>query len=258
MAEILIRRTGPIAWLVIDNPSKRNALTHDMWRAFPDRVAELAADSTVKVVVLRGAGEHFSAGADIAAVQDILHDPATGQHSGGEVTVAEKALAGLHKPVIAAVTGFCVGGGWQLAGACDIRLLSEAARVGITPGKIGIVYPLSGIAKLVELAGPAAAKYLLLSGDIIDAPEALRLGLGSQVLPVESFWDRVEAFALQVAGLSQFSAQGHKALIDALASGSPAVDRLSAAWQEEMTRSGDAAIGVAAFLAKTRPDFTWP
>ena len=254
-----IEQSGPVAMLIMDNPSMRNAITQDMWQQFEDLLAQLDADDSVKVVVVRGAGAHFSAGADIASVQKVLHDPATGQSSGGDITVAENALARFRKPTIAAIDGYCVGGGWQIAGACDIRLASERAVYGITPAKIGIVYPLSGIKRLVELAGPATAKYLLLSGDFINADEALRLGLATKVLGRDGFWEAVHSLALHLSERSQFSAQGHKSLINAMSSGAgdEAVAQLSSYWQAQMALSGDAAIGVAAFLAKEKPRFTW-
>ncbi|WP_197277879.1 enoyl-CoA hydratase/isomerase family protein [Arthrobacter alpinus] len=254
-----IEQAGPVATLIMDNPGMRNAITQDMWQQFEDLLAQLDADDTVKVVVVRGAGSHFSAGADIASVQKILHDPATGQSDGGDITVAESAIARFRKPTIAAIDGYCVGGGWQIAGACDIRLASERAVYGITPAKIGIVYPLSGIKRLVQLAGPATAKYLLISGDFVNAQEALRLGLATKVIALDSFWNDVEAFALHLSARSQFSAQGHKALINAMSAGAgdASVDGLSAYWQGQMAVSEDAAIGVAAFLAKETPHFTW-
>ncbi|WP_449371884.1 enoyl-CoA hydratase/isomerase family protein [Arthrobacter psychrolactophilus] len=205
-----IEQSGPVATLIMDNPRMRNAITQEMWQQFQELLERLDADDTVKIVVVRGAGEHFSAGADIASVEKILHDPATGQSDGGDITVAETALARFRKPTIAAIDGYCVGGGWQIAGACDIRLASERAVYGITPAKIGIVYPLSGIKRLVELVGPATAKYLLFSGDFIDAHEALRLGLATKILDTENFWDEIHTFALHLSERSQFSTQGIK------------------------------------------------
>lgn len=252
-----IEQSGPVATLIMDNPRMRNAITQEMWQQFQELLERLDADDTVKIVVVRGAGEHFSAGADIASVERILHDPATGQHDGGDITIAENALARFRKPTIAAIDGYCVGGGWQIAGACDIRLASERAVYGITPAKIGIVYPLSGIKRLVELVGPATAKYLLFSGDFIDAPEALRLGLATKILDTDTFWDKIHAFALHLSERSQFSTQGHKALINAISAESHDVAELSDYWQRQMVVSEDAAIGVAAFLAKETPRFSW-
>nr|WP_281375381.1 enoyl-CoA hydratase/isomerase family protein [Arthrobacter wenxiniae] len=254
-----VEQAGPVATLVMDNPSMRNALTAGMWPQFAELLPRLEDDDSVKVLVVRGAGTHFSAGADIASVQQILHDPATGQRDGGDITVAESALARFRKPTVAAIDGYCVGGGWQIAGACDIRLASENAVFGITPAKIGIVYPLSGIRKLVELAGPAAAKYLLFSGDMVNAVEARRLGLAMKVLPIDTFWDDVRAFALLLAGRSQFSIQSQKDLVDAISAHVPEAElaERNSYWQREMAASADPRIGVAAFLAKETPRFTW-
>ncbi|WP_343319479.1 enoyl-CoA hydratase/isomerase family protein [Arthrobacter sp. TMP15] len=257
--QLRIERSGTVATVIMDNPEMRNAITQGMWQQFTNVLAELDADDGVKVVVLRGAGKHFSAGADIASVQKILHDPATGHSDGGDITVAEDALAKFRKPTIAAIDGYCVGGGWQIAGACDIRLASERAIYGVTPAKIGIVYPLSGIKRLVQLAGPATAKYLLLTGDFVNAAQALELGLATKVIATDAFWPEVHSFALRLAGRSQFSAQGHKALVNAIgaAASEAQIAELSNYWQGQMAVSGDAAIGVAAFLAKETPHFTW-
>jgi len=259
VGRLRVERNGPVATLVMDNPAMRNAITAGMWPQFAEQLDALEADDKVKVVVVRGEGAHFSAGADIASVREILRDPATGKRDGGDITVAETALARFRKPTIAAIDGYCVGGGWQIAGACDIRLASENAVFGITPAKIGIVYPLSGIRKLVELAGPAVAKYLLFSGEMVDAAEALRLGLAVKVLPGGTFWHDIEAFALMLAGRSQFSIQSQKDLVNALSSGVPEAElaERNTHWQREMAASADPRIGVAAFLAKETPQFTW-
>ncbi|WP_207344952.1 enoyl-CoA hydratase-related protein [Arthrobacter sp. E3] len=269
---VTVSHSGPVAYLVLDNPSMRNALTQPMWQLLPGLLAELADDDTVKVVVVRGAGGHFSAGADIASVQAILRHRApeeeaedgaeegAGEGAGGDITVAEEALAQFPKPTIAAIDGYCVGGGWQIAGACDLRLASTAAIYGVTPAKIGIVYPLSGIKRLVQLVGPATARYLLFTGDFVDAAEALRLGLATKVLPQSTFWDGVAAFAQHVAARSQLSVRAQKELINLIGQGdggAAALDERNLYWQREMTAGEDAAIGVAAFLAKRTPQFTW-
>lgn len=251
-----VEAAGAVAVITIDHPAKRNAVTQAMWRQFSPILEQLDADERVKVVVIRGAGRTFSAGADISALERILHDPSTGQRDGGDITRAEEAIAAFRKPTIAAVEGHCMGGAWQIAGACDIRLAAEGAIFGITPSKIGIVYPLSGIERLVRLVGPATAKYLLFSGDFVGAADAARLGMVSQVIPDARFWDEVHAFAGQLASRSQFSVQAHKDLVDAISAGGD-VARRSGYWQEEMAAGPDSAIGIRAFLAKERPAFTW-
>lgn len=250
--DLRIEKDGPVATLVMDNPGKRNALTHKMWQQFRPVLAELEADDGVKVIVVRGAGTNFSAGADISAVEDIL--------AGGAITAAEEALAACRKPTVAAIEGYCVGGGWQIAGACDLRLVSVTAIFGVTPAKLGIIYPLSGIQRLVAMVGPAAAKYLLFSADFVSAAEALRMGLVTHVLPAESLHEEVAVFAQHLGSRSQFSIQAQKDLIKAISAGGEGAEDLAernAYWQREMTAGPDADIGIAAFLAKEKPRFKW-
>src|SRR6185312_6886530 len=217
----------------------------------------LEADDSVKVVIVRGAGENFSAGADISDLKDILHDPDTGRHDGGHVTAGENALASFHKPTIAAIDGYCIGGGWQIAGACDIRIASDRSTFGITPAKVGIVYPLSGIERLVQLAGPATAKYLLFSGDFINATDAMALGLLARVVPEAGFWNEVMDFAQRLATRSQLSIQAMKDIVDVIAEGGDGLAERNAVWQREMAISGESEIGIQAFLEKRAPGFRW-
>ncbi|GAB3268531.1 enoyl-CoA hydratase/isomerase family protein [Sinomonas notoginsengisoli] len=251
-----VEAAGAVAVITIDNPAKRNALTQEMWRQFGPILEQLDTDDRVKVVVFRGAGRTFSAGADISALERILHDPSTGQRDGGDITRAEEAIAAFRKPTIAAIEGYCVGGAWQIAGACDIRVAAEGAVFGVTPSKIGIVYPLSGIERLVRLVGPATAKYLLFSGDFVEAVDAARLGMASWVAPDDGFWAEVHDFAERIASRSQFSVQAHKDLVDTISAGGDVAGR-SGFWQEQMAAGPDSAIGIRAFLAKERPAFTW-
>lgn len=256
-AALRVEQSGPVATIVIDNPRRRNALNQDMWQQFAPLLDRLAADTTVKVVVVRGAGGNFSAGADISDLKAILRDPDSGAHDGGHVTAGENALAQFPKPTIAAIDGYCIGGAWQIAGACDIRIAAETATFGITPAKVGIVYPLSGIERLVRLAGPATAKYLLLTGDFITAREAHDLGLLARVVPEDGFWDEIQEFADRLATRSQLSIQAMKLIVDAIAVSDPAVPAISNYWQDQMAASGEPEEGIGAFLAKRKPDFRW-
>ncbi|MFC9353320.1 enoyl-CoA hydratase/isomerase family protein [Arthrobacter sp. NPDC057013] len=246
-----------MATIVLDNERRRNAMTKDMWQQFQPVLQHLADKESVKVVVVRGAGEHFSAGADISDLKDILHDPDTGRHDGGHVSAGENALASFPKPTIAAVDGYCIGGGWQIAGACDIRLATDRSTFGITPAKVGIVYPLSGIERLVRLAGPATAKYLLFSGDFIPAAEAMSLGLLARVIPHSNFWTETTALAERLASRSQLSIQAMKDIVDIISQGRDGLGEANAAWQREMVLSGEPEIGIEAFLGKKTPEFKW-
>lgn len=252
-----VEQTGAVATIVIDNPRRRNALDQAMWQQFEPLLDRLAEDPSVKVVVVRGAGGNFSAGADISDLLAILHDPDSGAHDGGHVSAGENALAAFPKPTIAAIDGYCIGGAWQIAGACDIRIAAQSATFGITPAKVGIVYPLSGIERLVRLAGPAAAKYLLLTGDFITAAEAHGLGLLAKVIPEDGFQDEIQDFANRLATRSQLSTRAMKQIVDAIAANDLAVPAISGYWQDQMAASGEPEAGIRAFLAKEVPVFSW-
>ncbi len=258
-----VSQSGSIATLTLSNPGRRNTMTEAMWRALEPACARLADDASVRAVVVRGAGTDFSAGADISDLRAILRDEDSGHHDGGAVAVGEAALAGLHKPTIAAVEGYCLGGAWQIAAACDIRLASSGATFGITPAKIGIVYPTAGIERLVRIAGPATAKYLLFSGDFVDAERARVLGLVQAVHPAETFWGEVDAFVQRLAARSQLSIQAMKDIVDTIDAAGAGDDsgaelqNASDHWQHLMATAGDAEAGVGAFLSKRTPEFTW-
>ncbi|GHA77034.1 enoyl-CoA hydratase/isomerase family protein [Streptomyces termitum] len=236
--------TDGIATLVISNPAKRNAMTAGMWRALPAVLDRLAADPAVRVLVLTGAGDTFCAGADIAA----LREP--GDEQQGLAVRAEEALAAFPKPTLAAVRGYCVGGGSQLAAACDLRFAAEDARFGITPAKLGIVYPSSSTRRLTALVGPATAKYLLFSGELIDAERALRTGLVDETHPADGLGKRVAEFGRILASRSLLTQAAAKEYADGRR------DR-DAYWAERARGSGDTAEGVAAFLERRPPRFTY-
>lgn len=237
-----------IATVVIANPAKRNAMTTAMWRSLPELLERLAADPAVRVLVLTGAGETFCAGADISALRESA-DGSPGLTSG--VTVeAEEALAAFPRPTLAAVRGYCVGGGSQLAAACDLRFAEEGASFGVTPANLGVVYSASSTRRLVALVGPGTAKHLLFSGELIGTERALRTGLVDEVLPPGGLDKRVEEYVRLLASRSQLT----QAAAKEFAAGR--TDR-DAHWAAEARGSTDTAEGVAAFLERRAPRFTY-
>lgn len=258
IASLQVQQDGPVATIVLAHERRRNALTRGMWQEFTPILAKLDADESVKVVVVRGAGSNFSAGADISDLKEILHNPDTGTRDGGHVSAGENALVQFRRPTIAAIDGYCIGGAWQIAGACDIRIASDQATFGITPSKIGIVYPLSGIKRLVQLAGPATAKYLLFSGDFISATEALQLGLLARVVPRTNFWEEVADFAERLATRAQLSIHAMKEIVDSISERDDGcLAAINAHWQQQMALCDEAEIGIRAFMAKESPQFKW-
>ncbi|MEV5320391.1 enoyl-CoA hydratase/isomerase family protein [Streptomyces sp. NPDC052687] len=242
--QLLHRVADSVATVVIRHPAKRNAMTAAMWRALPPLLDALAADPEVRALVLTGDGATFCAGADISTLQG------SPEEAQGLAVAAEEALAAFPKPTLAAVRGHCVGGGSQLAAACDLRFAEQGALFGVTPAKLGIVYPASSTRRLVSLVGPATAKYLLFSGELIDAERALRTGLVDEVLPEGELGKRVAEFTRILTARSQLT----QAAAKEFANGRTDRDEH---WVARARESGDTAEGVAAFLERRSPRFTW-
>lgn len=241
---------GHVATLRINRPAKRNAMTVEMWRVLPTILAPLADDPAVRVLVLTGADGTFCSGADISEIAGL----AEAGDDTGLTAVAEEALATFPKPTIAMIEGFCVGGGCQLAMACDLRLAAEDARFGITPARLGVVYPLSATRRLVGLVGPSAAKLLLYSADLVDAPAALRTGLVDEVHPPRELGERVYGLARTFAGRSQLTLAATKEIIGDIVAGGDAETRVRE-WQARSRE--ERAEGIAAFLEGRPARFPW-
>ncbi|MGW0288771.1 enoyl-CoA hydratase/isomerase family protein [Streptomyces tuirus] len=238
------RVTDSVATVVIRHPAKRNAMTAAMWRSVPPLLEELAGDPEVRAVVLTGEGRTFCAGADISTLRG------SPEEAQGLAVRAEEALAAFPKPTLAAIRGHCVGGGAQLAAACDLRFAEEGTLFGVTPAKLGLVYPASSTRRLVSLVGPATAKYLLFSGELIDAQRALRTGLVDEVLPEGELGKRAAEFTRVLVSRSQLTQAAAKEFADGR------TDR-DAHWAGQARGSGDTAEGVAAFLERRQPRFGW-
>ncbi|MCU1587855.1 MAG: enoyl-CoA hydratase [Frankiales bacterium] len=251
---IEVTRADGIATVRLNRPDKHNAVNLAMWQAFAELMPSLAEDPAVEVVVLRGSpGGPFSAGADVEEFSTLRSTPETAQVYGEAVAAGEAAIAGFPKPTLAVVEGFAIGGGTQLALACDLRLCAPGSRFGITPAKLGIVYGLASTARLVDVVGPAWASWILFTGDLVDAPTALRIGLVHEVC------DDIEARAAELTASltsrAQVSLLGAKELIAKVTAGVRAEDDEVRGHYHDSLHSPEYAEGVAAFLAKRAPDF---
>lgn len=240
--------TGHIARLIINNPDKRNSLHPDMYHQIMPALDELAADRDVRVLLVRGEGPHFSAGSDIGSLDQL--------HKGELPVAAEEALAAFPKPVVAAIRGYCFGGGLQLVTACDIRIAADTALFSVPPAKLGIVYPLSATRRMISLIGPSATKYLIFSGDQINATRALHLGLVEELVSPDLLDARAEHIAQTIAKRSQLTLQATKEIIDEMVDGT-LTDELVDAWVSEAEEGRDLAEGMKAFAARRTPEFTW-
>jgi enoyl-CoA hydratase/carnithine racemase len=244
-SRLLCDKEAGVATITLSNPAKRNAMTPAMWRELPGLLAALAADREVRVLVLTGDGDTFCAGADIGSMR---LDTTTRELA----SAAEDALAAFPKPTLAAVRGHCVGGGCLLAVACDLRFAEEGVRFGVTPARLGLVYPASSTERLVRLIGPSAAKYLLFSAELIGGERALRTGLADELLPAGELADRVAEFTAVLAARSQLTQWAAKEFAD----GAATPDRL-AYWRAQELSATEAREGVSAFLERRTPRFGW-
>src|SRR4051794_5521908 len=185
-----------------------------MYRDLPAIMAELDSDPSVKVIVMRGAGQKsFASGADISEFEQERSDGAKAKNYNQHVANAEQAVEGVSKPTIAMIHGYCIGGGAGLALSCDIRLADERAKFAITPAKLGLVYSLESTKRVVDLAGPSRAKWILMSGQQIQAERALQLGLFDELYPVEVLEEATYAFAEVITTRAQYSVRSGKAMV---------------------------------------------
>lgn len=244
---------GAVARLVIDRAARRNAFTDAMWAALPGLVAEAMADPGVRVLLVAAAAPGaFCAGADIEEFGRSLDNPGTSGNQ-GLVRAAQLSLARAPKPVIALIEGDCIGGGCGLAIACDIRVASPTARFGITPARLGIVYSLHDTKLLVDLVGPGQAKRILFTAGLIDAAEALRIGL-VEIVATDARAE-AEALAATIAAGSPHSIAGAKQIVRRILDGQADDDAATLAMFADAFTGPDFAEGVAAFRAKRKPTF---
>jgi enoyl-CoA hydratase/carnithine racemase len=255
MTGLRLEHHGAIAELVIDRPEKRNAMSYEMWSSVPKLAAEADADESVKVLVLRGAGRHFCAGADIGEFRTHRSTADAARDYGERVEAAAHALSGMSKPSIAMIHGFCIGGGCELALACDMRFADTTAEFAITPAKLGIVYSFDSTRQLVATTGPAFAKYLLFSGNRVNAAHALRVGLVDELVDPADLAEITTEFATTIASRSQVSVRGAKRLIEKIVAGEDAPDEEAASLPILAVESEDYREGVNAFLEKRPPVF---
>jgi enoyl-CoA hydratase/carnithine racemase len=238
---------GSVARLRIDRAGKRNAFTQAMWEALPGFVAQA---EKARILILESAAPGiFCAGADIGELLDKSPDPAWRAANQAAINRAQHDLTRVPLPTIAFIDGDCVGGGCGLALACDLRVATSRARFGITPAKLGLVYPLHDTKLLVDLVGPSQAKRLLFTGALIDAEEALRIGL------IDEIADSPDALVDAIAAASPHSARQAKAMIRRILDGQADDNDATRAIFAEAFERPDFQEGVRAFVEKRRPKF---
>ena len=252
---IIYEKTDGIATITLNRPEALNAFSKDVADEVLQALEDIRNDENMRVVILTGAGEKaFSAGADIKAMKGMNALKARELSLMGERIC--NALENLEKPVIAAINGYALGGGLEVAMSCDIRIASENARMGQTEINIGLIPGWGGTQRLTRLIGATRAKELIYSGKIIDAKTAEQLGILNMVVPADKFKETVKQFAAELASKAPVALKVAKALINKGAEIS-----LDAAIALEREGFGVVASteylheGVAAFTEKRKPTF---
>lgn len=248
--------TDRVATVTIDRQDKLNALNAQVISELDRMFAELSTREDVGAIVLTGAGRAFVAGADIAEVNEGADSPAgletLSAHGGKVFTRIER----LNKPVIAAVNGFCLGGGCELALACHVRLASTTAKFGLPEVKLGLIPGYGGTQRLPRLIGQGRALEMILSARMVDGEHAAQIGLANSVHHLENLLDAARTLAKEMA------AQGPLALAHAIAAvtagaGMPLDDALAMESRHfgDLGRTADMREGTRAFLEKRAPTF---
>lgn len=247
---ILLEKRAPIAVITLNHPKMLNALNSATLEELSAAFEDLAADTAIRVVLLTGAGpKAFAAGADISELAVVGEVAGKAYAQRGQATF--RRIETLGKPVIACVNGFALGGGCELAMACSLRLASDAAKLGQPEVKLGVIAGFGGTQRLPRLVGRGAALKILLSGAIVPAAEALRIGLVDEVVPAKELMVRAEALAQEIAANAPIALRQTLAAVDAgldltLEDGLAVEAELFGA----CCSTKDKAEGAAAFLAK--------
>lgn len=249
------REQGRIALVTLNRPEKLNALSRSLAGAIVDACRDLAGRRGLRAVVLTGAGERaFCAGADLAERRSL----ASGERAAHTrmINAAADALAALPVPVIAAIHGYALGGGAELALACDLRVASDDATFGFPEVKIGIFPGAGGLLRLPRLVGPGPARDLLYTGRRIGADTAFRIGLIDRLVPVADALPVARSLADEIAGNAPLAVRSLKAALDRTGGLSPErASEIIARMRDALDGTRDYAEGLAAFAEHRQPDF---
>jgi enoyl-CoA hydratase/carnithine racemase len=254
---VLTEDHGAVRHVVLNRPDKRNAFHDELVLATGAALRDAAEDPAVRCVVLRGAGPMFSSGMDVGALGKLREAPerlrAFRRHCLEAWNLAEE----MPKPVICAIQGACIGGALELALACDFRVLASDAVVGMPETRIGLIPDVGGSSRLPQVVGLGRAKELVMTGKLIGAEEAERIGLANRVAPAGELDAAVQQLVDELLACAPLAVALAKRVMDASARPALAATlELEVVSQERCASSADFAEGVQAFADKRQPQFS--
>ncbi len=255
--KMLAEQRGAAGHMIFNNPERHNAVSLEMWDAAEGILQAFVDDDAVRVIVLRGAGgKAFVSGADISKFDTERGTREAVAHYNQRVKAVYDRVAGLPKPTIAMVDGFCLGGGLALAVSCDLRFCSERSQFGLPAARLGLGYPYEGLKRLVDAIGPGATKDIVFSARRLDAAEALGIGLVQRVLPGAELETFVDDYAETVARNAPLTIRATKVIVGEVLKDPGERDlALCRHLVDECFASEDYVEGREAFNAKRPPEF---
>jgi enoyl-CoA hydratase/carnithine racemase len=246
-----------VGWIVFDSPAKRNAINGAMWRGIAPAMARFDADPEVRCVAFRGAGNAaFSAGADISEFEKIRSQDSAVSEYDGLLDQVLHAIQDSRKASVAMIHGFCMGGGLEIALACDLRYCGASAQFGIPAAKLGLAYNVEGHKRLLETVGHARAREIMFLGGRYIAADALKMGLVNAVLPDDALEKHTNEILQTLSDNAPLAIANSKTIIEeyAKSEGTPDQERMRASMQR-CTASDDYKEGRRAFMEKRKPRF---
>lgn len=256
-AAVVVATEPGVGWLTFDNQARRNAMTHEMWEQVSRAMRGFSADDSIRVVIMRGAGDKaFISGADISQFDARRGNAQEARRYAAVPDQARQDLSGFARPLVAMVRGFCFGAGLDVAMRADIRFAADDAVFCVPAAHLGLAYGVDSVRLLVDLVGPATAKDILFSGRKLDAREALAIGLVNRVCPADRLEDEVRAYARTLATNAPLTIRSAKFNVNEVLKDPQARDPERAAqYVSDCYDSEDYREGRLAFREKRRPVF---
>jgi enoyl-CoA hydratase/carnithine racemase len=253
--KLTLKLNGKVAELVLNHPKRRNALNLEMWSAIPGLIAKVEASDARSLIIHGGEVGHFAAGADISEFQTKWGTAETAGAAAQALADATSSIEHCAIPTIAAIEKSCMGAGLSVATAADIRIIAEGAKIGLPPAKLGASYPFEDLRRLVDIIGLAPTRDLMLTARVIEADEAMQLGLATRWAGQGKAFSTALELADQMAHLSPWSQRTAKTQLSRIGAGQRTETPDMRALQVEGFLNPDFVEGYTAFLEKRKPTF---